>query len=170
MKSLINRSISGTAISLQIPTRSSSNLRCSASFTSGESSSSSPRISLSRRSFSLSEIANSDLNTQRKSELWRCYYQEMLKSDPANPLILSNYAKYLHQVEGDASKAEEYYERAILAGSEDGEVLSLYGKLIWETKRDETRARSYFHQAIRASPDDSSVLGSFAHFMWETEE
>ncbi|KAL0409270.1 UNVERIFIED_CONTAM: hypothetical protein Sradi_1861400 [Sesamum radiatum] len=97
------------------------------------------------------------------------YYQEMLKSDPTNSLLLRNYGKYLHEVEGDVVKAEEYYGRAILAGPGDGEVLSLYGKLIWETQRDEDRAKSYFNQAIHASPNDCMILGSYAHFLWEAE-
>ncbi|KAM7531003.1 hypothetical protein LguiB_034413 [Lonicera macranthoides] len=98
------------------------------------------------------------------------YYLEMLKSDPTSSLLLRNYGKYLHEVEGDTVKAEEYYGRAILASPGDGEVLSLYGKLIWETNRDEERARSYFDQAVNASPDDCMVLGSYAQFMWEAEE
>ncbi|KAF8032553.1 hypothetical protein BT93_D1456 [Corymbia citriodora subsp. variegata] len=98
------------------------------------------------------------------------YYQEMLKSSPGDSLLLRNYGKYLHEVEGDAVRAEEYYGRAILASPGDGEVLSLYGKLIWETQGDEDRAKSYFDQAVLVSPDDSTVLGSYARFLWESEE
>ncbi|XP_068649592.1 uncharacterized protein [Aristolochia californica] len=98
------------------------------------------------------------------------YYQEMLKANPGNPLLLRNYGKYLHEVERDLLRAEEYYGRAILASPEDGEVLALYGKLIWETKQDEGRAQAYFDQAIKASPDDCYVLGSYAHFLWHAEE
>ncbi|KAI5601986.1 hypothetical protein BDE02_01G127300 [Populus trichocarpa] len=98
------------------------------------------------------------------------YYKQMLKSNPNDALILRNYGKYLHEVEGDAEKAEEYYGRAILASPGDGEVLSLYGKLIWDAKRDGERAKSYFDQAVFASPNDCMVLGSYASFMWEAEE
>ncbi|KAK4787471.1 hypothetical protein SAY86_011304 [Trapa natans] len=98
------------------------------------------------------------------------HYQELLKSNPSNPLLLRNYGKYLHEVEGDFKRAEEYYSRAILVCPADGDVLSLYGTLIWETQRDGQRAKSYFDQAVRASPDDCTVLGSYAHFMWEMDE
>ncbi|KAM7253791.1 hypothetical protein ACFE04_031473 [Oxalis oulophora] len=98
------------------------------------------------------------------------YYKEMLKSNPGDSLVLRNYAKYLHEVEGNMEKAEELYGRAILANPGDGEVLSLYGKLIWESQRDGDRAKSYFDQAVSASPDDCMVMGSYAQFMWETEE
>ncbi|KAJ8505388.1 hypothetical protein OPV22_006274 [Ensete ventricosum] len=98
------------------------------------------------------------------------HYQQMLRSDPSNALLLSNYGKFLHEVEGDAKGAEEYYGRAILASPGDGEVLSLYGKLVWETHRDGERAEAYFERAVEASPDDCFVLGSYAHFLWDAEE
>ncbi|KAL8053433.1 hypothetical protein ABFX02_05G070500 [Erythranthe guttata] len=100
------------------------------------------------------------------------YYEEMLKSDPRNSLLLGNYAKYLREVEKDVVKAEEYYGRAILAnpGECDGEVLSLYGKLIWDIHRDENRAFFYFNQALLASPHNCMIMGSYANFMWEVEE
>ncbi|KAL3499942.1 hypothetical protein ACH5RR_039035 [Cinchona calisaya] len=98
------------------------------------------------------------------------YYEEMIKSNPTNSLLLRNYGKYLHEVEGDLAKAEEYYGRALLASPGDGEVLSLYGKLIWENERDGRRAKSYFDQAVQAAPDDCTVLGSYAHFMWQADE
>ncbi|XP_076934894.1 uncharacterized protein LOC143601341 [Bidens hawaiensis] len=99
------------------------------------------------------------------------HYQKMLKTDhPNNPLLLRNYSKFLHEVEGDTVKAEEYYARAILANPGDGELLSLYGKLIWDMQRNEERAQSYFDQAVIASPDDCMVMGSYAQFMWEADE
>ncbi|BFG30989.1 hypothetical protein CerSpe_172630 [Prunus speciosa] len=98
------------------------------------------------------------------------YYQEMLKSNPGDPLLLRNYGKFLHEVENDVVGAEECYCRAILASPGDGDLLSLYAKLIWETHRDEERAKSYYEQAVSASPDDCMVLGSYAGFMWEAEE
>ncbi|QCD90792.1 hypothetical protein DEO72_LG4g1752 [Vigna unguiculata] len=87
------------------------------------------------------------------------YYEEMLKLNPTDALLLRNYGKFLHEVEKDTTRAEEYYGRAILANPSDGELLSLYGALIWETQRDEARAKSYFDQAIHAAPNDCTVLG-----------
>ncbi|RWR81026.1 putative Tetratricopeptide repeat-like superfamily protein [Cinnamomum micranthum f. kanehirae] len=98
------------------------------------------------------------------------YYQQMLKANPANPLLLRNYGKFLHEVERDYVRAEEYYGRAILASPADGEVLSLYGKLIWETQSDQERAKGYFDQAIKACPEDCYVLGSYAHFLWAADD
>ncbi|KAL0918182.1 hypothetical protein M5K25_010176 [Dendrobium thyrsiflorum] len=98
------------------------------------------------------------------------YYQEMLKTDPGNPLLLRNYGRFLHEVEGDLERAEEYYGRAILASPNDGELLSLYGRLVWESQRDSNRAESYHERAVEASPDNCYVMGSYAHFLWDAEE
>ncbi|WCJ29135.1 Tetratricopeptide repeat (TPR)-like superfamily protein [Euphorbia peplus] len=98
------------------------------------------------------------------------YYEEMLKLNPGDSLLLRNYGRFLEEVEGDKERAEEYYGRAILANPGDGEVLSLYGRLIWDMHRDEERAQSYFHQAVSASPNDCMVMGSYARFMWEAAE
>ncbi|RWW27983.1 hypothetical protein BHE74_00005579 [Ensete ventricosum] len=112
------------------------------------------------------------------------YYRQMIKADPANSLILGNYAKFLKdvsvtkpwesvvssipplfrpcrpccsppfQVRGDVAKAQEYCERAIVANPGDAEVLALYADLVWETSRDGPRAESYFARAVEAAPDD----------------
>ncbi|KAJ0811391.1 putative tetratricopeptide-like helical domain superfamily [Helianthus annuus] len=111
--------------------------------------------------------SNSKSNEQNKIG---AHYKKMLKLDPNDPLLLRNYSKFLHEVERDTVKAEEYYGRAILANPGDGELLSLYGKLIWDTQRDGERAKSYFDQAAIASPDDCMVMGSYAKFMWEAED
>ncbi|XP_075640953.1 uncharacterized protein LOC142612696 [Castanea sativa] len=108
-------------------------------------------------------------NGEEKSKMG-AYYLEMIKSNPGDSLFLRNYAKFLHEVEKDTVRAEEYYGRAILACPGDGELLSLYARLIWETQRDGDRAKSYFDQAVYASPNDCMVLGSYAQFMWEAEE
>nr|XP_043608132.1 uncharacterized protein LOC122579931 [Erigeron canadensis] len=113
-------------------------------------------------------FGGSDNNNEQKKI--GAHYQKMLKSNPNDPLILRNYGKFLHEVEGDSVKAEECYGRAILASPGDGELLSLYGKLIWETQRDGERAQSYFDQAVVASPHDCMVMGAYAQFMWEAED
>ncbi|KAF3335985.1 hypothetical protein FCM35_KLT20492 [Carex littledalei] len=109
----------------------------------------------------------------QKNQRIREYYREMLRLDPGNSLLLTNYGKFLHEVEGDVQGAMECYERAIVAGGtadENGEVMALYGKLIWEKEREKERAEVYMERAVQASPNDCYVLGSYAHFLWETEE
>ncbi|BBM96823.1 hypothetical protein MPTK1_1g00990 [Marchantia polymorpha subsp. ruderalis] len=98
------------------------------------------------------------------------YYKRALEADPGHPLLLRNYAKFLHEVKRDTSKAESYYERAILANPGDGEVLGLYAKLIWDVYKDEERSGSYFEQALQAAPDNSYVVAAYASFMWASDD
>ncbi|GFP88969.1 hypothetical protein PHJA_001040600 [Phtheirospermum japonicum] len=87
-------------------------------------------------------------------ESTEAYYETMIQSNPGNPLLLANYAKFLKEVKGDFTKAEEYCGRAILANPSDGNVLSLYADLIWQTQKDAVRAEAYFDQAVKADPND----------------
>lgn len=123
------------------------------------------------------------------------HYKKMVEANPGNPMILRNYAEFLHKVNlksfiftgcsimlcsqfslltfhqsNDLGGAEEYYSRAILVDPRDGEVLSQYAQLIWELHRDEVRASSYFQRAVQASPEDSHVHAAYASFLWDTEK
>ncbi|KAL6144836.1 hypothetical protein ACLB2K_055526 [Fragaria x ananassa] len=116
------------------------------------------------------ESGFSESNNNRGIDSTDAYYRTMIQADPSNPLLLSNYAKFLKEVRGDYGKAEEYCERAILASPSDADVLSTYADLIWNTQKDAQRAENYFDQAVKASPDDSYVLASYARFLWDAEE
>lgn len=96
-------------------------------------------------------------------------YQRMLEADPGHPLLLRNFAQFLHEVKRDPLKAEPYYERAILANPGDGEVLGRYAQLIWEVYKDEDRAGGYFDQALQACPDDCYLNAAYASFLWSSE-
>jgi len=96
--------------------------------------------------------AEDDHNSKKSRDM---YYQIMLEANPGNPLLLSNYAKFLHEVQHNMEKAEEYYRMAVLASPGDAEVVSLYAKFIWETHKAAARAEAYFEQALNfACPDD----------------
>ncbi|CAD6212181.1 unnamed protein product [Miscanthus lutarioriparius] len=98
------------------------------------------------------------------------YYRRVLRVDPGNPLLLRNYGKYLHEVEGDLAGAEGCYARALLACPGDADLLSLYGRVIWEARQEKDRAADYFERAVQAAPDDCYVLGSYASFLWDVDD
>ncbi|EPS59501.1 hypothetical protein M569_15305 [Genlisea aurea] len=98
------------------------------------------------------------------------YYKVMLAANPGNPLLLSNYAKFLKEVKGELARAEEYCGRAILANPTDANALSLYADLIWQIHRDAARAHTYFDQAVKTNPNDCYVMASYARFLWDAEE
>ncbi|GAA0153848.1 hypothetical protein LIER_11990 [Lithospermum erythrorhizon] len=98
------------------------------------------------------------------------YYQELVKANPTNALVLGNYAKFLKEVKGDHEKAEEYLGRAILTNANDGQVFSMYGGLMWDVHKDTDRAKYYFNRAVEAAPDDCYVHASYARFLWDAEE
>lgn len=62
------------------------------------------------------------------------------------------------QIQKDYSRAEEFFERAILASPSDGEVLSQYAKLIYQVHGDVERATHYHEQAVKAAPEDWSAI------------
>lgn len=98
------------------------------------------------------------------------YYTRLLaKNGHSNPLLLRNFAQFLHEVQGDCIRAKEYYERAILADPGDGEVHSQYAKLLWDVFGDKEGAETHLERALQAAPDDCHVLGSYASFLWDTE-
>ncbi|KAL0562002.1 hypothetical protein IC582_002450 [Cucumis melo] len=111
----------------------------------------------------------SGFNNHHGSNSTDAYYQKMIEANPNNALLLGNYAKFLKEVHGDFSKAEEFCGRAILADPNDASVLSLYADLIWHTQRDAQRAETYFDQAVKSAPDDCYLLASYARFLWDTE-
>ncbi|XP_004506972.1 uncharacterized protein [Cicer arietinum] len=97
------------------------------------------------------------------------YYKNMIQAHPCDALLLGNYAKFLKEVCGDYTKAEEYLERAILSNPGDGHILSIYADLIWQTDKNVGRAQEYFDQAFESAPDDCYVLASYANFLWDAE-
>ncbi|KAI3446913.1 hypothetical protein Pfo_003578 [Paulownia fortunei] len=82
------------------------------------------------------------------------YYQKMIEANPGNPMVLSNYARFLKEFRGDLIKAEEYCGRAILANPSDGNVVSLYADLVRQTYEDAKRAQNFFDRAVQAAPDN----------------
>lgn len=109
-------------------------------------------------------------DSNNENDSMDAYYRKMIEANPGDALVLSNYARFLKEVQEDFTKAEEYYGRAILANPEDANALSMYAELIWQIHKDAPRAETYFDQAVKAAPADSYVLASYARYLWDAEE
>ncbi|KZV46786.1 hypothetical protein F511_15346 [Dorcoceras hygrometricum] len=102
--------------------------------------------------------------------------------DPSDPLSLRNYAQFLQvgnvilslnsavRSRGEFFKAEEYYDRAMMADPNNGQLMCNYAKLVWELYHDKEQALAYFERAVHAAPEDSDILGAYSNFLWEIDE
>ncbi|KAH7301983.1 hypothetical protein KP509_23G051100 [Ceratopteris richardii] len=95
-------------------------------------------------------------------------YQDELSKDPNNPLILANYAQFLHVVRHDHDRAEKVYKRAVNADPVDGEVIGKYASFLWVAKDDVEGADEAFKAAVAADPSNVYHAGSYAHFLWSS--
>lgn len=95
-------------------------------------------------------------------------YRRALADNPDDPLILSNFAQFLHVVLRDHHSAEEYFKRAAKAEPADAEALCRYANFLWEAKADTEAAEETFLEAIAADPGNSYYSANYAHFLWST--
>ncbi|KAH7282536.1 hypothetical protein KP509_35G035100 [Ceratopteris richardii] len=98
-------------------------------------------------------------------------YQEEIRMDPRNTLLLANYAQFLHLVRHHNSRAESFFRRA-LAGEQDGadaDVMAKYANFLWIAKGDLAQAEKAFQAAAEAEPTNAYHAGSYANFLWSSE-
>lgn len=95
-------------------------------------------------------------------------YQMGLSQDPDNPLLLCNYAQFLHLVAHDYDRAEECFKRAIQVEPLDAESLSQYADFLWTVRKDFWRAEDTYLQALSIEPENSYHASKYANFLWNT--
>ncbi|KAL0402888.1 UNVERIFIED_CONTAM: hypothetical protein Sradi_1929600 [Sesamum radiatum] len=95
-------------------------------------------------------------------------YQMNLSQDPNNPLLLCNYAQFLHLVARDYDRAEECFKRAVQVLPLDAEPLCLYANFLWTVRRDYWGAEDRFLQSMTAEPNSSYYASRYANFLWNT--
>lgn len=116
----------------------------------------------------------SPISVKLEPDNYLCYdrtnlhYQQAISAEPDNPLLLSNYAQFLHLVAHDHDRAEEYFQRAMKLDPSDGEVIGKYAHFLWLARADLSSAEEAFLDAIAADPADPFHAGSYAHFLWNT--
>ncbi|EEE61323.1 hypothetical protein OsJ_15430 [Oryza sativa Japonica Group] len=97
-------------------------------------------------------------------------YKRMMDEQPGDALFLRNYAQFLHEVKGDARRAEEYYSRAMLAipatARSCRSTPSWCGRCtaIW------TDPSPTSTSPVQAAPHNSNVLAAYASFLWEQDD
>ncbi|KAL2541632.1 Tetratricopeptide repeat (TPR)-like superfamily protein [Abeliophyllum distichum] len=95
-------------------------------------------------------------------------YQMNLSREPNNPLLLCNYAQFLHLVAHDYARAEECYKRAVQVLPPDAESLSQYANFLFTVRRDFWGAEERFLQALAAEPENSYYASRYANYLWST--
>ncbi|KAH7426207.1 hypothetical protein KP509_11G090000 [Ceratopteris richardii] len=95
-------------------------------------------------------------------------YQDQLSKDPENPLLLANYAHFLHVVRHDYKRAEMMYQRAIRSDPADGESIGMYARFLWVAKEDVEAADEAFKAAISTDPSSAYHVANYAHFLWSS--
>lgn len=95
-------------------------------------------------------------------------YQMRVAEEPNNPLLLSNYAQFLHLVVKDHDRAEECFKRAIQAEPQDAEALGLYADFLWQVRNDLWEAEERYLQAVAADPENPFHASKYANFLWST--
>lgn len=95
-------------------------------------------------------------------------YQMGLSQDPNNPLLLCNYAQFLHRVARDYDRAELCFKQAIQVQPPDAESLSQYADFLWTVRKDLWRAEDAYLQALSIEPENSYHASRYANFLWNT--
>ncbi|KAJ4830973.1 hypothetical protein Tsubulata_036434 [Turnera subulata] len=111
------------------------------------------------------ELESDDYEEYHKTDL---VYQMSLAEDPANPLLLSNYAQFLRLVTRDYDRAEECFKRAIMVDPPDAEALSHYADFLWIVRKDLWGAEENYQQAMAADPNNHYFASRYANFLWNT--
>ncbi|CAI9773995.1 unnamed protein product [Fraxinus pennsylvanica] len=95
-------------------------------------------------------------------------YQTALSQEPNNPLLLCNYAQFLHLVTRDYDRAEKCFKQAVQAEPPDAESLSQYATFLWKVRQDFWAAEERYLQALAVEPDNSHYASKYANFLWNT--
>ncbi|CAA3002597.1 uncharacterized protein LOC111383688 [Olea europaea subsp. europaea] len=95
-------------------------------------------------------------------------YQTALSQEPNNPLLLCNYAQFLHLVTHDYDRAEQCFKQAVQLEPPDAESLSQYANFLWKVRQDFWAAEEIYLQALAVEPDNSHYASNYANFLWNT--
>ncbi|XP_039810550.1 uncharacterized protein LOC120673664 [Panicum virgatum] len=95
-------------------------------------------------------------------------YEQAVSEEPNNSLLLSNFAQFLYQVQGDHDRAEHFFKRSVRAEPADAEALGRYAVFLWQARNDLAAAEETYQEAIAADPSNAHHAAAYAHFLWNT--
>ncbi len=106
-------------------------------------------------------IAAKEESIERRDEI----YQEGLKKYKDHPVLLGEYAFFLHTIKKEFVQAEEYYLKSLAADPKDAIHLGNYAVFLKNIKKDYTQAEEYYQKSLAADPKDATHLGNYAYFL-----
>jgi tetratricopeptide (TPR) repeat protein len=93
-------------------------------------------------------------------------YEKVLKIDPANSIVLNNYAYYLSLRGKNLEKAEEMARKAVELDPENGANLDTYGWVLFKMGR-YTEAEEWIRKAIQHREESAVVLEHYGDVLWK---
>lgn len=95
-------------------------------------------------------------------------YQDAIRSDSMNSMLLANYAQFLFLVRKDHDRAEELFQKAVLCDPFDCDAITRFASFLWLARRNLVGAEKAYQAALRADPTNSFHAANYAHFLWNT--
>jgi len=96
-------------------------------------------------------------------------YEKVLKINPANTLVLNNYAYYLSLRGKDLEKAEQMAERAVEMEPDNSSYLDTYGWVLFKLGRYE-EAKPWIERAMEKGENSAVVLEHYGDVLWKLND
>ncbi|MCO5606558.1 hypothetical protein L7F22_060746 [Adiantum nelumboides] len=95
-------------------------------------------------------------------------YQDAIRNDLHNSLLLANYAQFLFLVRKDHDRAEELFRKAVVCDPFDCDAMSRFATFLWLARHKVGAAEKAYQAALRADPSNSFHAANYAHFLWNS--
>ncbi|MCO5562545.1 hypothetical protein L7F22_016173 [Adiantum nelumboides] len=95
-------------------------------------------------------------------------YQDAIRNDLNNSLLLANYAQFLFLVRKDHDRAEELFRKAVVCDPFDCDAISRFATFLWLARDKVGTAEKAYRAALRADPSNSFHAANYAHFLWNS--
>ena len=113
---------------------------------------------------SKSEMLSKDRQLRREERIQQVIhlFQRALEVSKPHPLVLGNFASFLHKVVGDTVRAQEVFKDATVKWPSQATVYVKWGNLMKHACRNLDRAEELYRRAIELNPAHADALGNLA--------